>query len=149
MDKRSDQIEEQIHRTREDLRDNLNELEEKVRSALDWRTHFEQHPLTMLTVALGGGILLAAVLLPGGNGRQRRYSDASVRSHERMAAGQAESRTRKAERESNGSLDALKGAFMTAVASRIGGFLGQLLAGHRQETELGKRQQRHSGYSAT
>jgi hypothetical protein len=102
----------------------------------------------MLTVALGGGMLLAALLLPGGNGRRRKqYSDASVRSDERRAAEQAESRTRKTGRESNSSLDALKGAFITAAASRIGGFLGQLLAGYRQETERRKRD--HSGYSAT
>jgi hypothetical protein len=86
MGERSDQIEEQIQRTREDLRDNLNELEQKVRNTFDWRTQFEERPLMMLTVALGGGMLLAALLRRGGNG--------------------------------------------TATANRIGGFLGQLLAGY-------------------
>ena len=86
MGERSDQIEEQIQRTREDLRDNLNELEQKVRSTFDWRTQFEERPLTMLTVAMGAGILLATLLRRGGGG--------------------------------------------TAAANRIGGFLGQLLAGY-------------------
>ena len=67
MGERSDQIEEQIQRTREDLRDNLNELEQKVRRAFDWRTPFEERPLTMLAVAMGGGMLLAALLRRGGN----------------------------------------------------------------------------------
>ena len=137
MGETSDQIEEQIHRTRKDLQDNLNELEEKVKSAFHWRTQLEEHPLTMLTVALGGGMLLAALLTRSGNGtRQREYSE-------------AEPRARKTERESNGSLDALKGVFMTAAASRIGGFLGQMLAGYRQETERGNRKQRQTSYSAT
>jgi hypothetical protein len=149
MGETSDQIEEKIHRTRKDLRDNLNELEEKVKSAFHWRTQFEERPLTMLTVALGGGMLLAALLTPAGNGKRRRkHSDASVRGEERSLAEEAEPRAWKAERESNGSLGALKGAFMTVAASRIGGFLGQMLAGYRQETERGKREQRQAGYSA-
>ena len=150
MGETSDQIEEQIHRTRKDLQDNLNELEEKVKSAFHWRTQLEERPLTMLTVALGGGMLLAALLTRSGNGkRQREYSDASVRREERGVAGEAEPRARKTDREGNGSLDALKGALMTAAASRIGGFLGQMLAGYRQETERGKREQRQTSYSAT
>ena len=64
-------------------------------------------------------------------------------------AEEAEPRARKTGRESNGSLDALKGVFMTAAASRIGGFLGQMLAGYRRETERGNREQRQTTYSAT
>ena len=95
-------------------------------------------------------MLLAALLTRSGNGkRQREYSDASVRREERGVAEEAEPRARKTERESNGSLDALKGVFMTAAASRIGGFLGQMLAGYRQETERGNRKQRQTSYSAT
>jgi hypothetical protein len=140
MGERSDEIEEQISRTREDLRDNLNELEDRVRGALDWRRQFEERPLTMLAAALGGGMLLAALLPGGGNGRRRRaYAEASRRSEERR-----EARTRKTEPESDGSLDTLKGAFMTVAASRIGGLLGQLLAGYRAETARVKRAQRYS-----
>ena len=150
MGETSDQIEEKIHRTRKDLRDNLNELEEKVKSAFHWRTQFEERPLTMLTVALGGGMLLAALLTRGGNGKRRReHSGASVRGEERSFAEETEPRAWKTERESNGSLGALKGAFMAAAANRIGGFLGQMLAGYRQETERGKREQRQASYSAT
>ena len=139
----SDQIAEQIHRTRQDLRDNLNELEDKIKGAFDWRAQFEERPLTMLTVALGGGMLLAALLPRGGNGRRHRgYSGASMRGEDRRAADEAERRTM--ERESNSSGDSFKGAFMTATASRIGGFLGQMLAGYRQETKRGKREQHYS-----
>jgi hypothetical protein len=144
MDERSHHIQQHIHQTRQDLRDNLKELEDRVKSALDWRTHFEEHPLTMLMVALGGGMLLAALLSPSGNGRRRReYSDA-LASDERTATEQPASRTRKTARGSS-PLEAFKGAFMTAAASRIGGFLGQLLAG----TDRGKRQPRDSEFSVT
>jgi hypothetical protein len=148
MGESSDQIEEQIHRTREDLRDNLNELQEKVKSVLDWRTHLEARPLGVLTLALGGGMLLGALLPRGANVKQRR-EHSLVRSEEGRAAEEAEPRKRERERTSNSSLEALKGAFMTATASRIGGFWGQVLAGYRQETERGKRERRSPGYSAT
>ena len=142
MGERSDEIEEQISRTREDLRDNLNELEDRVRGALDWRRQFEERPLTMLAAALGGGMLLAALLPGGGNGRRpRAYAEASTRSEGRR---EAEARARKTEPESDGSLDTLKGTFMTVAASRIGGFLGQLLAGYHAETARAKRAQRYS-----
>ena len=142
MGERSDEIEEQISRTREDLRDNLNELEDRVRGALDWRRQFEERPLTMLAAALGGGMLLATLIPGGGNGRRpRAYAEASTRSEGRR---EAEARARKTEPESDGSLDTLKGAFMTVAASRIGGFLGQLLAGYRAETARAKRAQRYS-----
>ena len=142
MGERSDEIEEQISRTREDLRDNLNELEDRVRGALDWRRQFEERPLTMLAAALGGGMLLAALLPGGGNGRRpRAYAEASTRSEGRR---EAEARARKTEPESDGSLGTLKGAFMTVAATRIGGFLGQLLAGYHAETARAKRAQRYS-----
>ena len=142
MGERSDEIEEQISRTREDLRDNLNELEDRVRGALDWRRQFEERPLTMLAAALGGGMLLAALLPGGGNGRRpRAYAEASTRSKGRR---EAEARARETEPESDGSLHTWKGAFMTVAATRIGGFLGQLLAGYRAETARAKRAQRYS-----
>jgi len=109
---------------------------------LDWRRQFEERPLTMLAAALGGGMLLAALIPGGGNGRRpRAYAEASTRSEGRR---EAEARARKTEPESDGSLDTLKGAFMTVAASRIGGFLGQLLAGYRAETARAKRAQRYS-----
>lgn len=148
MGERSDQIEEQISRTREDLRDNLNELENRVRGAFDWRTQFEDRPLTMLAVAVGGGMLLAALLPAGERRHARRYSRRAMRAEERRAAeveADREARAKNTERENDDSFGTLKGAFMTVAASRIGGFLGQLLAGYRTETARAKREQRYSG----
>ena len=55
MGERADQIEQQINETRNELSENFNELEEKVKSAFDWRTQFEERPVTMMAVAFGGG----------------------------------------------------------------------------------------------
>ena len=58
----SDQIERHIQETRDDLHDNFNELEEKVRTAVDWRAQFEERSMTMMALAFGGGMLLSALL---------------------------------------------------------------------------------------
>ena len=57
MGETSDQIERHIQRTRDDLSDNLSELEVRVKSAFDWRTQFAERPGTMLAVASRGRIL--------------------------------------------------------------------------------------------
>ena len=145
MGERSDQIEERIYRTREDLRENLTELEAKVKGAFDWRTQFEEHPFTLLSIALGGGMLVAALIPRGGKPRDRdNYSEASMRRNVRSAAEQMASTVKEKAQEANGSLDALKGAFMTVAATRIGGFLGDLLAGYRDEVRKERRERRYS-----
>src|SRR6202049_2088377 len=68
------QIEQHIRDTRNDLSDNFNELEEKVRTAVDWRAQFEERPVTMMALAFGGGVLLSA-LLPTVRPSRRRSSE--------------------------------------------------------------------------
>ena len=55
MDETSDQIERHIQETRNDLDDNLNELGDRVKKAVDWRAQFEERPGTMLSLAFAGG----------------------------------------------------------------------------------------------
>ena len=47
MGERTDQIERQIAQTRSELSDNVGELQDKVKSAVDWRTQFQEHPGTL------------------------------------------------------------------------------------------------------
>src|ERR1700735_4614246 len=62
MGARSDQIKEHIEATRSELGNNLNELENRVKRATDWRRQFQENPMTVLTVAFGGGVLLSSML---------------------------------------------------------------------------------------
>ncbi len=66
MDETSGQIKSHIRSTREELSANLSELEQRVKSATDWRQHFENKPGVFLAAALGGGLLLSLI------GRKRR-----------------------------------------------------------------------------
>lgn len=71
MDEKSDQIVNHIETQRSQLGRNLDELESRVRSTTDWRRQFDQHPAVMMGVALGGGLLLGA-LVNGSSSRRNR-----------------------------------------------------------------------------
>jgi hypothetical protein len=62
MGEKPDQIERHIQYQRSELEDNISELEEKVKSAFDWRTQFEQRTALMLGAAFVGGAIVAALL---------------------------------------------------------------------------------------
>jgi len=61
MGETTDQIETHLETKHGDLRSNLEELEDKVKSVTDWRRRFRSNPGLMLGLAFGGGLLLAGV----------------------------------------------------------------------------------------
>lgn len=66
MGQTSNDIMQHIESERTRLGQNLNDLEDRVKTATDWRHQFEQHPAILLGVAFGGGLLLSLTLF-GGN----------------------------------------------------------------------------------
>ena len=62
MGQTTDQIENVIDQTREDLKSNLEELETRVKSVADWRSQFRKHPGPMIVAALVGGVLLSSMI---------------------------------------------------------------------------------------
>lgn len=63
-----DQVEARINRARSGLAAGLHELEAKVDSVTDWRTHFEKQPFAWLGVAFVAGFVLSG---PSGHGSGR------------------------------------------------------------------------------
>lgn len=61
MGQTGDEIEGHIRSTREELRSNLQELEGRVKSAVDWRERFRRNPAVGVGLAVAGGFFLAAV----------------------------------------------------------------------------------------
>jgi hypothetical protein len=72
MGENSEQVERHIEERRNSLSNDISELERKAKEAVDWRAQVEQRPGTMMSIAFGAGILLAAVL---GGGSRRRSDD--------------------------------------------------------------------------
>jgi hypothetical protein len=59
---RSDEIKKHIDTQRSELSENLERLEERVKSTTDWRAQIEKRPMTALGIAFGGGLLLGTMV---------------------------------------------------------------------------------------
>ena len=62
MGETTDQIKTHIEGTRQDLQSNIEELQVKVKTAIDWRHYFKQHTGVMLAIAFAGGALVSAAV---------------------------------------------------------------------------------------
>jgi hypothetical protein len=58
MGRATDRVEQHLQDERRALRSNLEELEDRVRSAVDWRRQFRSNTTAFLGLALGGGLLI-------------------------------------------------------------------------------------------
>jgi len=133
MGERADEIEEQINRKRSELSENIYELEEKVRSTFDWRVQFEERPMTLLAVAFGGGVLASAFVPMSGRQRKRHVQDTR----------NGKSKVKET-RQTYNPMDAVKGALMTVVASRLGGALGDFVSNYGKELQRVRQSRRNS-----
>jgi hypothetical protein len=143
MGEATNQIEWEIARKRSELSDNLIELKQRAKAAVDWRSQVEERPGTMLAVAFGGGIILSALFSalrgpakvyagrPSGNAIE--YDSPIPRTTPR-APGKLASTTRK-------NLDALGGALLGIVATRTASVLEGILPGFQSEFERAKNSQ--------
>jgi hypothetical protein len=144
MGETSNQIERHIRETRNDLGDNFSELEEKVKSATDWRVQFQERPMTMIAVAFGGGVLLSA-LLPAPGPSRRRYSEhRSATSPDREAASTFKSAGEPDGKPSQAleAVNAVKNALVGVAVTKLSGFIEDVFPGFKQEfgkTPAGKR----------
>lgn len=78
-----DAIKGEIAGSRGDLRSNLDELGERLKSALDWRKRVRSNPGAAFAIAFGGGVILAAAVGAARNTRvartiPRQNSDLSI-----------------------------------------------------------------------
>jgi hypothetical protein len=136
MGETSDQIERHIQKTRSDLRDNFSELEEKVKTAVDWRAQFEERPVTMMALAFWGGVFLSVLLPSARSSRRRSSEDRRNAPPDRDAAGHSiKSRTAIDDKTSQTleNWDALKGALGGVATAKLSGFIEHLLRGFKEE----------------
>jgi hypothetical protein len=120
------QIEAHIEETRHHLGANLDALERKVKSATDWREHFQSSPLTIAGAAFAGGLVLAMATGARRDRRRARLAP-SVESAPRTRGPQAEEVVR--------TLDNVKGALIGMAAMKLKELVGQILPGFQAEFE--------------
>jgi len=143
MGETTNQIEWEIAQKRTALSDNLIELKQRAKAAVDWRSQVEERPGTMLAVAFAGGIILSALFStlrgpakvyaeqPSGNAVENEIpiSKTSARSPGKLAT-----TTRK-------NLDALGAALLGIVATRTTSILDGILPGFQSEFERARNSQ--------
>ncbi len=134
MDRASDRIEQDIDHERELLRSNLEALEDRVRSVVDWRRHFRSNPALWVGCAFGGGLLLALA-------RSRRLDRAPpfVTGREPEGApGYREHRRREISR----AWRTIESALIGMAAAKLKDTLGEVLPGFREQ--LARREREHT-----
>ncbi len=134
MGETASQIENFIENKREDLGANLAELQNKVKSATDWRGQFRNNPMMMVGVAFGGGILLSSLM---GGGRSRHRSSGSGR-HFNEGSSSSSSSTPHAgtERQAHQAFetwDNIKGALIGVAATRFKDYVGEFIPGFHEQ----------------
>jgi hypothetical protein len=148
MGERTKQIEREIEETRNALSENFSELERKVKSAVDWRSQFEERPGTMLALAFGGGLILSA-LLPAFH-RSRKDDDdvrqAAADLDDSGLAFQSSSRPAGKPSETRKTVEALTGALLGVAVNRASGFIESLLPGFEHEFSKAKAEKSSEGY---
>jgi hypothetical protein len=119
MAERPDQIERHIESTRNELGNNLQELQHKVKQAADWKTYYERNPMMMVGLAFGGGVLLSGFLggKTGSPGQRDRIR--SERGPDRSQVNQM--------------LETLKGALIGVTATKLRTVLDQVIPGFNEQ----------------
>ena len=134
MGEKSNEIERNIEQTRAELGSNLQALEEKVKGAADWRRQFDKSPLTMIGLAFGGGMLLAAAV--GGRSRLSyadRHGNGFSSPKIEGAFKESEKATASQLRRASNTWDTIKGALIGVAAGKVQTLLKEAVPGFREE----------------
>jgi hypothetical protein len=139
MGEQSDRIERHIRDQRNELGEHINELQEKVKRAVDWRVQFKERPMTMIGLAFGGGVLLSALI--GG----RSHSRHPKRSADHQRSSWSDQQPARADFGINGSAAHntsqsseswrnIKGALVGVLATKVGHIMDSIIPGVNEES---------------
>jgi hypothetical protein len=151
MGEKPDQIERHIYEQRAELGENINELQDKVKTAVDWRVQFEQRPLAMMGLAFGGGVALALLF---GGGRKSRYSspDWKTERNRRLLQTDYSSGTQlrawdhKSNWSESSTWDNIRGAILAVAGTKLGALIEEVLPGFQEQY---RRREQTRSYSTS
>jgi hypothetical protein len=107
LEPESERIERHIEETREHLGRNINEIEDRIRTTLDWREHYNRNPMLVLGIVCGATAALTAWLSSPGSPNGHRVLNSRVA----------------------GTWDKIKDAGITLATQRLAMFLDDVLPG--------------------
>jgi len=164
MGQTADQIKQEIETQRDQLGENLQQLETKVKETVDWRTQFSQRPMAGVGLAFGAGFLLSVLMPSGGKsssgssyGSSSGYnqntgynsssyyqpqqfsgssSGSSYGSSSDYSSSSSQSKPKSPEmNEINETIENIRGAVMGLAATRLRSFLAEAVPGFQDEYE--------------
>ena len=133
MDETSHQIERHIQQTRNDLEDNLNELGDKVKKAVDWRAQVEERPGTMLGLAFAGGMILSALFSSGRRTRSTYAAGGSLRERQAWTPSVPSYAPPSKPSETRQNVETLGRALIGVAVNRASRFIDSLVPGFERE----------------
>jgi len=142
MGETTDQIERHISETRNELGDNIHELQQKVKTAFDWRAQVQERPGTMLAIAAGGGLLLS--FLFGGRSSSRSVNPES-RALEYSSSRAYNSRS--SDWDSQGAPSTwthIRDAALAVAGTKLGAMLEEFLPGFQEQYRKKTQERRPS-----
>jgi hypothetical protein len=145
MGEEPDQIERHICDERNQLGEDIHELQQKVRTAVDWRAQVNQRPWVMLGAAFGGGLLLSVLF------SARRNSHRSSRDGSRQSSRSTSHQVEYAERRRSQELDEktsslwnnIRAAALAVAGSKLSSLIERVLPGFQEQY----RKRQHQGSS--
>lgn len=126
MDRATDRIEQHLDHEREALRSNLAELEDRVRSVVDWRRQFRGNTAAFLGLACCSGLLIG--LMTARRTQARRPPAVTAYSH-RPASAYSDHRRRELSLAWRG----IESALIGLAAAKLKDTLANLLPGFREQ----------------
>ncbi|MCU1242588.1 MAG: hypothetical protein JWO71_3314 [Candidatus Acidoferrum typicum] len=134
MGETPDQIERHIHEKRNELGENINELQQKVKTAVDWRAQFDQRPLVMVGIAFGGGLLLSMLI---GRRNSDRASSRSSRDRWRRESQDYDYSSRperhQPEEKRSTAWANIRDAVIAVAASKLSGLIEKVVPGFSEQ----------------
>jgi hypothetical protein len=147
---KSDRIKRSIDLQRGDLGRDIQELERRVKTTMDWRAQFQKSPMTMIGIAFGGGVLLSTLIGRAQHSRPARrrsrnedwgradYGDVSEHEHDSPGASYQKQKALD-------TWDNIKAALIGVAASKFRTFLGQAVPGFEEQYHKTEKEKPGSG----
>jgi len=127
VDRATERLEQHLHDERRALRANLEELEDRVRSAVDWRRQFRSNTAAFLGLALGGGLLIGLMTA-------RRTAVPAALKYPTTPAGEPAARYSDARRrEPSPAWRSIESALIGVAAAILKNTLANMLPGFREQ----------------
>jgi len=152
MGESTSQIEWDIASERNALGRNLHELESKAKSLTNWRTYYRNHPLAMIGIALGGGLVLGAVTAVSARSTRQygtyreadtSYPDTSYPDPSYPAASRLSSATTaRVRRQVGDTWDHIADALLGVASAKAIEFVSEMIPGFRDEYSTRHPEQR-------